>query len=497
MQTLRPYQTNCVESLIPAALKRAAGRGPVRRVVAASPCGSGKTSVLSDICRRAAIKGSRVLVIAHRRKLVRQIAERLLDFGVPFGVVMADLPDAGSEPWAVYDPAAPVQVASRDTLFARSGTAGIPAADVLIVDEAHVMSPRFAAVEAATRCRVVLGFTATPCRADGSGLSAAYWHELVTVTTIEDLLALDPPCLVRTDVYAPVGVAAKRRKGLKVNCSGDPVRQWFDHAEGLRTVTFCASVPESIAVRDAFKAAGVGAEHLDADSPDSFREEVIGRLRAGELEVVTNFDIVGIGVDIPELECVQLLTKCVSVVRLWQCVGRGQRPAPGKQRSVLLDHAAATAEHGMPNVSPEWSLDESDSVQNRQQNKMNADENSRPVVCRACGMVSAGSGTCPGCKQPLYTPTGKVQETGREPLSLVEGGAAPLPKADPRQRHWTNMLYMAAAAGWPCRRAAAMFRSKYGVWPEAAGVSPLSDRRDADKLVGDVFPHFRRKAGVR
>lgn len=486
---LRGYQRETNERKLPEALRSSSES--VRRVLLVSPCGSGKTTMFADLCRRAAEKGKRALAVAPRRKLVRQAAERLAEFGVAFGVLMADLPDdADFHPWAVHDPYARVQVASRDTLYSRANRDGVPQADLVVLDEAHLYSDRFDAIEDATGCSVVIGPTATPCRPDGSGLSASKWHTIVEATTIEELLALNPPCLVPVDVYAPVGVAAKRRRGLKVKCSGDPVRQWLDHAEGLKTVTFCRTTAESRAVRDAFGANGIRAEHIDAHTPDEERESVIARLLAGELDIITNVDVVGLGVDIPQLDCVQLLTKCVSPVRLWQCVGRCQRPAPGKTRGVLLDHAAATAEHGMPNVSPAWCLDERDSVQNRTQNRMEANPSLRPVTCSQCGLVSAGSATCPACSSRLFVPKSDPAATGREPLTLYVGDEVP---KDRRQSSWERYLYMAAAKGWDCARAAAMFKSQYGIWPQKAGVQPLYDFGSLHIPVADVFPQFVRR----
>ncbi len=491
MQVLRPYQLRAADVLLPTAFRRVTA--PVRRVLGASPCGSGKTTILTYLCQKTAAKGNRAMVVAPRRKLVRQIAERLSEFGVPYGVLMADLP-LGSEPWAVLDPAAPVQVASRDTLFARGDRDGIPQTDLMVFDEAHLLHDRFHAVERASGCRAVVGLTATPCKPDGSGLSAAYWHELVPFVSIEELLGMDPPCLVPVDVYAPTGVARRRRKGLKVKCSGDPIRQWFDHAEGLRTVAFCRTVAESKALRDAYDAAGVRAAHIDSDTPDADREDVLAALAAGEILVVTNVDIVGLGVDVPPVECVQLLTKCVSPIRLWQCAGRCQRTHPGKARGVLLDHAAATAEHGLPNVSPVWTLDETDSVQNRAQERFKADPGSRPATCRACGMVSAGTGVCPGCGAGLFASKSDPARTEREPLSLFTGDALPPPpKKDPRQKFWEGLLYAAAAKGHPCSQAAARFKAKFGVWPEAAGVTPVAARGRHAELVADEFPHFNRR----
>lgn len=485
MHTLRNYQLRAADDLIPAAIRR--GR---KRVCLVAPCGAGKTSIIAELCRRGASKGTTTTVTAHRRRLIKQLAERLAGFGVRYTVEMADLPD---EPWAVHDAGADVVIGSRDTMIARIDTAGVRKTKAWIPDEAHCLTGAgYRHLGHAIAPEYTVGFTATPCHPDGSGFGPSLFDDLVTVTTIEDLLAADTPCLVPVKVYAPVGIGRRRRKGLEAGVAGDPVRQWVDHAAGLRTAVFCRTLAECRAVVDMYAADSVPAVHLNADTPDQERDEAIARLEAGDLKVIVCTPaLLGLGTDIPALECVQTLTKNHSPVVHWQSVGRCQRPADGKDRAVLLDHAAAVFAHGMPNVSPVWSLSEHDSVQRRQAERLTTSPAAKPTVCPACGLMIAGGGRCPKCQTlTTHSPKDKVKSE-REPLTNVRDVDADGPSL--MQREWRKMLYSCAAQGVRCKALAARFKGRFGVWPEAANVEPRLTREHAEKPVGEVFPDYVRQ----
>lgn len=491
MQELFDYQSETVDAKLPNAFR--AGH---TRVCAVAPCGAGKTTIIAELALRAANKGTRTLVIAHRRKLIKQLSERLKAHGVDYNVIMADLPD---ESWVSERPGTTIHIASRDTLISRDSREGIPSVDLLIPDEFHVTtaSGYRSLIDHRIQPKFTIGFTATPCESDGSGFGPRVCEKLVSVTDIETLLSRTPPRLVPVDVYTPVGVGKRRRKGLKSGVSGDPVKQWIDHAFGLKTICFCRTISECVNVRDMYNADGIKAVHINAMTPDIERDEAIQQLEFGDIKVlVCTPDLMGVGVDIPYLECVQLLVKNFSPRTQWQTVGRCQRTAEGKTRAVLLDHAAAVFQHGMPNVSPIWSLGEDDSVQRRQQERIDRDiGGSKPIICQACGCTTAGTNRCPKCNELLFAKQQSKAAVNEEheSLSFVNGidetPAAPLKFI----RDWQSILYSCAAQGAKCVVASARFKAKCGMWPDAAGVSPVPSRDDRSKPVGEVFPQFLRR----
>ena len=74
-----------------------------------APTGAGKTHILAAITQAAAARGRRILILVHRRELIRQTSAKLAHAGVNHGIIAA-----GFEP-SDY----PVQVASVQTLARR------------------------------------------------------------------------------------------------------------------------------------------------------------------------------------------------------------------------------------------------------------------------------------------------------------------------------------------------------------------------------------------
>lgn len=479
-------------------MKREAFKSRKRSALVVSPCGSGKGTMTADDCTLGASNGQTVLVSAHRRILVEQIAKRMQENGVRYSVLMADIPDAE---WAVRDDRAEVTIASRDTLLAmiRNG-AQIPQARIFIPDECHLgESFGYQAIRKAVNARWEIGYTATPVLPDGSPLSNQVYETMIEAAKIEDLIGQRK--IVPVEVYAPVDTAKRRRKGLKISATGDPIKQWLAHAAGLRTATFCANVAESKAVRDAFKAEGIPAEHIDATTPIGEREAIFARLLARETLILCNVFVAEIGWDFPALECVQLLTVCGSVQAFWQRIGRAMRiyDVESKDRAVLLDHSAAMAEHGWPNFSPLWSLADREPLQKRQQERFGegAPIDARPLICRNCGRGSLGMAVCPSCGSPLFKEQKKTPGLNREPLELIPD-AADFASVDRKsfQKEWASILYWAAATGKTFAVANATFQKKFHEWPEAAGVTPTVPFNERARLVAEAYPIYDRRRAV-
>jgi DNA repair protein RadD len=122
---LRPYQRDVIASV---EAEIATGR---RRVLLVAPTGSGKTVIAAAVVADAVAHGKRVLFLAHRRELINQGSRKLHAAGVDHGIILPGYPMRLGEQ---------VQVASIASLRARaisSSSIDMPAADVVIVDEAH------------------------------------------------------------------------------------------------------------------------------------------------------------------------------------------------------------------------------------------------------------------------------------------------------------------------------------------------------------------------
>lgn len=163
MIKLRPYQSDVF-----AKCERVIAAGQ-RRPLVVAPTGSGKTVLATAIIQDAIKKGRRVLVLAHTREIIKQTSAKLFAHGINHGIIQAGF---------MTRPEEPVQVASIQTLWTRAVRAQrmlLPAADVLIVDEAHhCPATSYRKIVAAYPEAVLIGLTATPCRGDGRGLGGVF-----------------------------------------------------------------------------------------------------------------------------------------------------------------------------------------------------------------------------------------------------------------------------------------------------------------------------------
>ena len=499
LRTPRPYQEACHRQV------RDHFRAGTRRVLVVLPTGAGKTDVAIRMVAEAAARGKRCLFFADRRLLVYQAAARLREAGLPAGVVM------DGERVDVY---APVQVVSRDTFLSRypTGRSDPPPADLVVVDEAHrAPSAGFSSIlDAQYPDAYVVGLTATPTRADGRGLGATFGAMVCPVRPSE-LLAQGylVPCVA----YAPnvpdlagVAVDPKTRDYVKSqlaermtreNVVGGAVKWWRQFAKDRPTIAFASSVPHSVSLRDQYRAAGITAEHVDGDTPTAERDRVLADFVAGRVSVLTNYDVLTEGVDLPNCEVIQTFRPSKLVRVVLQQWGRAMRPAPGKTHWTLIDHAGVCLYHGLPGTDIDWSLDPAAASVSPCDPAAPGDARKPPPqVCKKCSTVYPAAPACPACGY-CPTPAKKPKAGGNSQCDLVRVEAGSPESDDGRQRErkhlWGQLLGRAVREGRTVGWAAGVFKYRFGVWPEAAGVSPLPEPGGHAKLASDVFPNWGRK----
>jgi DNA repair protein RadD len=486
---LRSYQTDVTDRAA------AHARQGKRRGIIQGECGCGKTFIAAYLARRAYQKGSRVLILAARRRLVGQLSGTLDLFAIRHGMIMAGRTGATREP---------VICASRDTFAGWVGNnLELPPFDLILVDEAHgTPTSVYEAVLARYPGAYVIGLTATPARTDGKSLGGFYqWLEC----TVPASQLVGEGYLIKPEVYAPLELAKRRGKGGEVKgLAGDPVAHWRDYADGLPTIAFCSKVTESVDLVNRFTAAGVRAEHIDADTPDdalwdgkSLRDRAYDRLAKGETQVLSSVGLLIEGVDIPEAAAVILWSRFGSMVKFRQATGRIMRPAPGKTRGVVLDHAGAAGQHGLPGEDVDWSLDIGSTVDERRKAAVERDPEKATVYCQACGTAYSGKPNCPNCGKAAPRPPRKRKPMAEEYtasrdeiLVRFEGDDQRQALAGLFQKQWRKAIYTAIARNGTAGMAAHVFRTATGKSPWEARVEPLAG--DWKAPAADVWPQFVR-----
>ena len=135
--------------------------------------------VAGEIARLAAEKGSRTFFLVHRRELVKQAVDTLLE-AVPGVSIGVECPGWPQMPWA------PLQVGMVQSVARRPRVAK---PDLVIIDEAHhARAKTWETVLGRWPDARRIGLTATPQRLDGKGLGQ-HFSEIVLGPSIPELVA--------------------------------------------------------------------------------------------------------------------------------------------------------------------------------------------------------------------------------------------------------------------------------------------------------------------
>jgi DNA repair protein RadD len=492
---LRPYQEDAIQRVRQEML---AGRKRVLLVIAT---GGGKTVTSSSVIKSAVAKGKRCIFLAHRSELIQQCSKTLDFLGVDHGVIKRG--------HKKLDMNKPVQVASIQTLIRREHWH----ADLVVIDEAH-RSMAATYQELVSRYEqnnaAILGLTATPYRLDGKPLGDMYDSLVETITTqelIDDGYLINPTVFGSSNIdlsKVDVGSRGDYNRGQLGQAMASTIIHgelltnwarlcgkalgsetvWYKDSEGRDrvsetncdacTVIFAPNVKKSIEIAEQFQEAGVRAAHLDGKTKPRERRRILEKLSAGELDVVSNVDILTEGWDLPRLECVIGARPTRSKNIYKQMGGRLMRPDDEKRIAFLLDHANWTRTHGFLYEPTKHSLDKPEKRARRGSGGAPLKE------CPQCESVSfIGATKCPECG--YIWPKGSIETTDEELVELdgqMVNRAEVVPRSE-RQEAFDKLATQCASKGYKPNWARVRYRNAYGEWP--------------GKGCGISTPHFFRK----
>lgn len=433
---LRPYQ-ECAVADIRGAMAR------VRRVLFCLPTGGGKTVIFSYITGQISRNDKRVIILAHRREIVRQISQALTRQGVEHGLILSGK--------ALTRHA--VQVGMVQTLANRLQYVSEP--DLLICDEAHhSVAGSWDAIKSAWPKAFHLGVTATPQRLDGKGLGHAFDalvlgpnpKELIGLGNLADYTYLAPPSdLDMSKVHTRAGDWAIDEMEAAVEKStilGDAVVHYQRYLPDKPALVFCVNVAHAKEVARRFLMVGIRAASVDGKMSMEDRDAVLSGLEDGRIKVVCACDLISEGFDVPEVAGAILLRPTKSLTLFLQQVGRALRPKADGSKAVILDHVGNYLTHGFPDDTRTWSLEGKAGIKKR----------SAVTVCRLCFQVMRS----PVVHRPDF-PCGGVDEEVcpyrlvNEPkpgIEEVEGDLVELDRtAKPQAPAWADGLVPALVKG--------------------------------------------------
>jgi superfamily II DNA or RNA helicase len=404
---LRPYQQT-INDLIARATRH------YRAVLAQAPTGAGKTVLATDLCARTVAKGFTTWFAAHRIELVNQAAKKFRKAGLSVGFIAN-----GHKP----NPQAQVQVVMIQTLARRlDNLADYLKPDYCLIDEAHhATAETYQQAFAPFPEAKIIGFSATPERADGTGLGGVFEAIIQVVTPdslIEDGWLIKPLYYCaeadlrglhqRGGEYITTEAAERYRKKQMYD---EVVQKYALHGRGYQAICFCLNVEHSKETAEAFTATGYPAQHLDAETDPDERERILADFAAGKFRVLCNVALFTEGFDLPEIGCVIVNRPVGSRSLYHQMAGRGARPTAGldestregrlaaiaasdKPRFIIIDMGGNLKEHGYWEQPITYTLD----APKKQRRKSAALDVAPIKECQKCGLyVPAQARVCEDC----------------------------------------------------------------------------------------------------
>jgi ATP-dependent helicase IRC3 len=351
---LRDYQQDCLRAILDS---YKAGR---RRQIVCLPTGTGKTVIFAQFPKYFHMK-KRMLVLAHRAELLEQARDKILRANPSLRV---EIEQAGRR----ASPDSEVVVASVATL-GRKGSPRLQALDpeqfyVVVVDEAHhATAETYVRILRHLGCidseapKLLVGFTATPKRGDGTGLDEIF-EEIVFSRTLPEMIQrgyVSPVAgyRVETDVdlsqvRTRMGDFVTSQLSQAVNVEDRNALVVKVHKERLeprRTLVFCVDVAHAKDQAEAFRANGVVAASVTGDTDPVVRADTLAAFSRGEIPVLTNCMVLTEGYDEPSVEGIILARPTGSTLLYTQMIGRGTRLHPGKDNVTIIDFVDNSRKH--------------------------------------------------------------------------------------------------------------------------------------------------------
>jgi superfamily II DNA or RNA helicase len=461
-----------------------------RRIMACAPTGFGKSVTIAAIVKAALEKNKCVNIVLPRRSLVNQLSKSFKKYDIPHGVVMSRVkPSLGYR----------CQIISIDTYQNRLKKEKMEfiKADILLIDEAHEQfSPQ--KIELFEKYPLVIAFSATPVAPRRKSLGIFY-ETIRESISMQELIDLG--FLVPLKYYAPtdfhpenipidldgeyseqhlsdyVDSKLKDDEGRRI-LVGDIITNWFKLAKDRKTVVFCASQSHALYVCNEFIKHGVKAAYIDCNTPDDEREQIFHGVENGDIQVICNYSIISMGIDIPILSCVVIARATKLLTKYLQWVGRITRPCPdrGKVDGIVIDHCGVVLSLGYAEDKQYWSLDGKETPEERKKKAKEEAKEPKEIKCKNCNTVFKSRRICPACHFEM------VSEGAPIPVhqaDMEEVKKTDKKKPEPDKHLWyAQFLHYARSKGHKDEWAAYKYKEKFKEWPINKNVTPIEPGKD-------------------
>ena len=362
--TLRPYQQKAKRDIFESWDK-------VDNVMFQMPTGTGKTrlftSLINDINEYSKIikEPVKILIIAHRVELIKQIVDRLKEYAVPCSMI------AGREE---RNYKLPVQVASIQTLTHPSNLEAAKKlkAQFIIIDEAHhALASTYKKLWELYPGSKKLGVTATPWRMNNQSFLDLF-EDLITSMSVKDFIKQGYLSQYKYYSLKENSYIQKTISEIKIDRFGEYSEKSMEEkmdvgsiraqlldsylslAKGKKGIIYAININHANHISQEYETAGYRAVSIDSKTPSAQRDKYVEEFKNGEIDIIVNVDIFSEGFDCPDIEFIQLARPTRSLVKYLQQVGRGLRPTKDKDNCIILDNVGMYSRFGLPDEIRDW-----------------------------------------------------------------------------------------------------------------------------------------------
>ena len=512
-KTLRWYQEKALKALFELI------RQGKKRIVLYLPTGGGKTLCATYLGKSARRQGKKMGFGVNRVQLCNQAVKAFVNEDQEVGVLQGQNTSKIDANTIIF---------SIDTVRSR----GLPEdIQLLVLDEAHG-TVNTKAYHGIMKDRICIGLTATPFAKgmayDVPALEGPLWEAIVVGATISELIEWNKEHpnegLVPCEVWIPHIVDVKNMRESSTNGEKDyniddqakalntprliegTVEKWLQICPNTLTMLFATTIKHSQELCQAFREAGVKAEHVDYHmdpSPGGEREQIYDRFRSGEITVVCNCILLGVGADFPACETIILNRIFKSKVLLTQIIGRAMRPTPdGKKKMCRVLDFGGSMDHDRLGCPWHYSVGHLDDGKPKRKaikkgmdvceecfmdkpKKINKcphcgyEKPKKIFVCSQCKLQKKpGQLECPNCghrtmaRSEIEYVSGELRRLNSKEKSETIPASSVL-QAKGKQRIYSELTAHAIEMGYSDGWIGHQYRALFGVWPKGLERIPI------------------------
>lgn len=340
---LRPYQREVLELF-------RGGLLDVHRAQIVLATGLGKTVIMAELVaeffRDGLINGNKVLVLADKRELVKQLQ---LGFWHQLPKTIPTHLLAGDETPSFWDG---ITFATVQSVVGRIDS--LPRFGLILVDEAHhIGSPTFRLALERLEPPMLGGVTATPWRGDSFDIDEILGQPLARIGISEGLrnkylCDVDYRLLADNVDWTFVQSLSQHKYSLsqlnksliiptRDNEAARQIAEVFKIDKRRGGIVFSPTVDHAESFAGNLRSYNLRAEAISSRQNARERDRLMASFRKGDVDILTSVDLFNEGVDVPDVDLIVFMRATHSRRIFVQQMGRGLRMSPGKDKVVVLD----------------------------------------------------------------------------------------------------------------------------------------------------------------